>query len=364
MTITVRDPDGGTHDFPDGTPDSAINAEMQKRWAARGVPKPEPLAGPGMMPPGTVPARSMQSQPGAPDPAMVPLSEDAQRAQRMMGFYGLKGNRAGATAAHNLLTTDPTYIARKRQAEKMGEDAGTLYTKQAAATRVYEAINELEQKARAWYEHNPDAFNAGTGPWNQSQTLQKATGWLNRGGQSFNNLMHHDIEKLVALYREMPSAGKGTGSDAQDANFKDAMGKWMESPDPKSAFAVLQSAKGLIRSKGGLSHDFDLPRQPLDPRDVASINTYAKRPIGPDSPYVRPDYFDENGRLNINVRPQAGAHPPAQRAAPDAPQPEREARSAPAGSRENPIPVDDPAAARLYRPGTWVMTPRGLGQVP
>lgn len=364
MTIKVKAPDGSDHEFPDGTSYADIHAEVEKRTAAARAaapPAPAPLSGPGKMPPGTLPSRSMQSQPGAPEPTMVPLSADAQRAQRMQDYFASEGNRAGVSAAQNRFATDPSVIHRKAQAERMGADAGVLATKQAAATRVYEAVNELEQKARAWYEHNPGAFDAGTGPWNENQTLQSATGWMNRSGQAFNNLMHHDIEKLVALYREMPSSGKGTGSDAQDANFADAMGKWMKSPDPQTAFAVLQSAKGLIRSKGGLSHDFDLPRQPLHPRDVASINTYAKRPIGPDSPYARPDYFDENGRLNINVRPQTRL--PAQRAAPDAPQPEREARAAP-GSRENPIPVDDPVAARLYRPGTWVMTPRGLGQVP
>lgn len=294
MTITVRDPDGQTHEFADGTPDSAINAEMQRRWAARGtIPpaKPEPLAGPGQMPPGVSPSR-MQAQPHAPDAHMVPLSEEAQQAQSLMRWKTLTGEKGGVQGAMDLLKTDPTYQAREKQAHKMGEDAGTLAAKQGAATRVYEAMNELEQKARAWLEHAPSAFNAATGEYYSMPSVQFATGWMNTGGQAFHRMMEHDISKLTALYREMPSTGKGGGSDAQDANFKNAMGEFMKAKTPEQFFAILQSAKGLIRAKGGLSHDFDMPYKPMHPSDVLAVNQYAARPVTENSPYV-------TGRIDV-----------------------------------------------------------------
>lgn len=292
MPIRVKGPDGQIHSFEDGTPDDAIDAQMSSAYGfnspgslADAPPVAQPLAGPGMMPPGTTPGR-MVAQEDAPDASMVPLSANAGRAQRLMTVEGLLGDRAGVMSQNDILRADPTFEARQKQAGVMGTTAGQLDRKREAGTRVYSALNDLEQKARAWYEHAPGAFNGATGPWNSNQTLQMATGWSNRGAQAFNTTLHHDIEKLVALYREMPSTGAGSGSDAQDANFKDAMGQWITAPDPQTAFAILQSAKDLIRAKSGLPREFNIPHTPLDPRDVESINTYAEKPITPDSPYV------------------------------------------------------------------------------
>ena len=248
-------------------------------------PDPASLAAPGMMPPGTTPGR-MVAQENAPDASMVPLSADAQDAMGLMTVMGLTGDRAGVMSQKDILDADPTYRARNKEADQMGTTAGNLDRKREAGTRVYSALNDLEQKARAWHDAAPQAFNGATGPWNSNQMLQTATGWSNRGAQAFNTVLHHDIEKLVALYREMPSTGNSTGSDAQDANFKDAMGQWITAPDANTGFAILQSAKDLVRAKSGLPKDFDIPHTPLDPRDVDSINTYAEKPITPDSPYV------------------------------------------------------------------------------
>ena len=99
-------------------------------------------------------------------------------------------------------------------------------------------------------------------------------------------MFDHDVKKLVAEYREMPSTGTSTGSDAQDANFADAMGRWQHAPDKDTVFAILQSAKDLVRQKAGLGATYDSPPKALDPADVRAINRYADRPITPDSPYV------------------------------------------------------------------------------
>lgn len=295
MPYEIEGPDGKIHNFPDGTSSEQINSQMSSLYGKGSFSTPldpitpakpahAPLA-PGAMPPGTV-AGTMQAQPYTPDASMIPLSAEAVRAQRMATFSGLMGDAAGVRAAHENLNSDPTYKARQAQATKMGENAAQLSAKQQAGVRVYDAVNELEQKVKAWKDHAPAAFKGGLGPWNSDQTFQNYTGFMNRGAQAFTTSMHHDIEKLVALYREMPSTGSSGGSDAQDANFKDAMGKWIESPDPDTALAILQSAKGLVRNKSGLPHDFDVPRRPLDPTDIAAINHYAQVPITPDSPYA------------------------------------------------------------------------------
>lgn len=291
----IFSPSGEKHSFPDGTPLSQIQAFMASRYggppATPGAAQPErpsgeiPLTTPGQMPPGTVQAR-MQPQAHAPDSNMVPLSEDAQLAQRIMKLKTISGDRSGVTGAMDMLKTDPTYQAREKQAHKMGEDAATLASKQAAGTRVYSAINELEQKSRAWLDHAPSAFNAATGEYYSNPYVQFTTGWWNEGGQALHRLMSHDIAKLTALYREMPSSGKGSGSDAQDANFKEAMGEFVKAKTPEQFFAIMQSAKQLIRDKAGLSHDFDLPYMPLHPADVLAVNQYASKPMAETSHYI------------------------------------------------------------------------------
>lgn len=302
MPIEITGPDGKVHSFADGTTSEQINAAMSARYAAPAAPAaPQgPALGEsyGQMPAGTYPGR-MTAQPTAPDASMVPLSDEAQKAIKALRYNQFKGDRAGVSAANDILLRDPTYQARAAQAKKMGEDAASLQAKQAAGARVLQAFNEMTRKVEAWREYAPDLFNAATGPWNSNETFQSATGWANRGAQDLNTMLHHDIGRLVALYREMPSSGKGTGSDAQDANFQNAIGHWMKSPSPEGAMAILQSAKNLIKDKGGLPYEFDTEARPLDVKDIAAINKYAKRKIDAKSKYAKPDYFDERGQLRI-----------------------------------------------------------------
>lgn len=285
MAQQIRDPQGEVHEFPDEMPPDQIHAAMTAKWTAKNTSRPGfPSAAPAQ-PPGTRPG-GMQPQTNAPESSMAPLSEDAERYKRMMTLKTMQGDRAGVTGATNLLHSDPSYVHQQEQAKKMGTDAATLAAKQGAGTRVYSALNELEQKSRAWLDHAPSAFNAATGEYYSNPYVQLGTGWANQGGQAFHRLLSHDIAKLTALYREMPSSGRGSGSDAQDANFKEAMGEFVKAKTPEQYFAIMQSAKQLIRDKAGLPHDFDLPYAPLHPADVAAVSQYASRPIGSDSPYV------------------------------------------------------------------------------
>lgn len=249
-------------------------------------PKPPPPA------PGTY-AGTMQAQPNAPDASMVPLSNEAEQQKNLMTIYGLMADRPGVQSAQDRLMADPTFRAQMKQADQLGTDAGKLSLKRQAGARVYESFNDLLNKAQAWDQAAPDSVSGGSGLIASSPTYQllnsvpivnNFTG--GHGAQAYNTSMHHDIEKLVALYREMPSTGSGTGSDAQDTNFKDAMGQWLSAPDSDTALAIRHSAKDLIRAKSGLDYNFDTTPRPLDYADIAAINRYAKNPITEDSPYV------------------------------------------------------------------------------
>lgn len=285
---TIQDPAGGIHQFPVSTPPDQIHAEMMRRWNAAHPPAAF-QSSPATQPPGTQPG-GMQPQSAAPAASMAPLSDDAERYKRMLQLKAMQGDRAGVQGATALLHAEPTYVHTQEQAKKMGDDAATLAAKQGAGTRVYSAVDELEQKARAWQEHLPGAFNGAIGPFNSDPDIQKWTGTNyfigNRAAYDFHTLMDHDIHKLTALYREMPSSGRGAGSDAQDANFMEAMGAARKADTPEAFFAIMQSAKQLVRDKAGLPHEYDLPRAPLHPTDVALINRYAQtKPIRPGSPY-------------------------------------------------------------------------------
>lgn len=285
MPQYIKDPEGNLHTFEDNATSDQINAQMSTYWQKKqATPKVEPSI-PGAKPGG------MQPQEGAPDLSMVPLSDEAERYKRMSVVGGMMGNRALGMAGSNLYEHDPTYIARSAAAKGAGEQAATLAGKQGAGKRVYSAVDELEQKAKAWLDHVPKGFNGAIGPYNSNPAYQRWTGTLpvfgNDAAYDFHSIMNHDIHKLTALYREMPSSGKGSGSDAQDATFFEAMGAAQKAQSPEAFFAIMQSAKQLVRDKAGLPHAFDLRRAPLHPTDVVAINKYAgSKPITEGSPYM------------------------------------------------------------------------------
>lgn len=145
MPITVTDPDGQQHTFADGTPTATIQTEMQRRLAARINPQPQPtpLTTPGQMPPGVNPG-SFSAKPGSDLEAdMVPLSAEAQRGLRMIAGGGATNNRNLEMAGRMLLEKDPTYQARKKQADAMGEAAGQRQTARGVGENVLSSFAKL-----------------------------------------------------------------------------------------------------------------------------------------------------------------------------------------------------------------------------
>lgn len=292
MPQEIEGPDGQIHTFPDGVSDADIGSQMTKLYGQGALgadvggsqtPPPDPS-----MPPGTVPGGMQPSMNGTDDdPTMVPLSPEAKHAQRMMDIMGYMGNRAGVMAANNRLQSDSTYQARKSESNAFGKNAQLISSKQEVGKRVFDEMNNLEEKARAWQQHAPGAFNGATGRWNSSDYVQDATGWMNPGASDLHTLLSHDIEKLATLYRQIPGAGPGGQmTDMQVQLFKDAIGKWMEARSPETAFAVLGSAKDLIRANSGLSPSYNAPQRPLSEEDVLAINKHATKPMAMDDARV------------------------------------------------------------------------------
>lgn len=277
MPITVTDPDGQPHTFADGTPTAAINAEMERKWAARGTTpqpaQPTPLQGPGKMPPGAVPGSITPKLGGTLDTPMVELSADAQRGLRMITGGGATNNRNLEQAGRMLLEKDPTYQARKKQADVMGESAGKRAEMRLAGENILGSYSKL---LHAFNKTDDDTLKGAIGPGN----LKPYQSWVpliggmtepeaaaayrvmpNFTGASdaqkawnAQNLFKHDVHGLTNAF--VTSSPKGMNmSDSRQAMFESAMGDFMKSTSREEANRILDHAKTII------SNDFNVTPQ-------------------------------------------------------------------------------------------------------
>lgn len=165
MPITVNDPDGKPHSFADGTPTDAINTEMERRWATRATPNPQPtpLQAPGKMPPGTSPGPMTGKSSSLLEQEMVPLSAEAQRGMRMIAGGGATNNRALEMAGRMIVEKDPTFQARKKQSEAIGEQAGARTTSRIVGENVLGSYAKL---LHSFNNTDDDTLQGAIGPRN------------------------------------------------------------------------------------------------------------------------------------------------------------------------------------------------------
>ena len=278
MPIYITDPDGQKHEFADGTSYAAINAEMDRRWAERGQPKPpqgQPLQQPGNLPPGTVPGR-MQSQAGAPDASMVPLSEEAERAMALMRWKALQGDRGGVQGAYDLVQADTTYQTRKKQAEKMGEDAADTAAKQKVGTKILPGIARLRNMVEEITDKDWDAIGGAKNPVKMRPSAEvpyspgayfapEMTPTQARAAYSWNpwhaadyqrqwghqNELTHLIDALTE--QNVASGGKNVGgSDSRMELLREVLMRAMMAPNKAEAQRILNSAEYTTRNIFGL----------------------------------------------------------------------------------------------------------------
>lgn len=155
MPITIEDHDGQTHTFADGTPNSVINAELMRRRAAGAQPQqpqPQPLTAPGQMPPGMQPGPMNAKSSSMIQQEMPELSAEAQRGLRMVTQGGITNNRNMEQAGRMLLEKDPTYQARKKASEALGEAAAKRSEMRIAGENILGSFAKLYH---AW-ENTPD----------------------------------------------------------------------------------------------------------------------------------------------------------------------------------------------------------------
>lgn len=267
MGITVRDPDGGTHTFPDGTPDSVINAEMERRWSSRGqpqAPQPKPLSTPDKLPPGANPG-TISAKPGSVLEAdMVPLSADAQRGLRMIAGGGATNNRAMEQAGRLLVDKDPTYQARTAQVKAIGDAAGKRQAARLAGENIFGSFAKL---LHTFNEADDDALTGAIGPSNTKKynnyipyiggmtepEAAAAYSWMpNLTGASdadkawnLQNLFSHDVRGITNAL--VSAAGSGVKmSDARQEMFDSAMRDFMKATNRKDARKILDHAMGII----------------------------------------------------------------------------------------------------------------------
>ena len=310
MGIFVTDQDGVRHEFADDTPTATINAEMNKRWSARGQPQPAtptPLQGAGQMPPGTVPDNLSPKIGGTLQTPMVELSADAQRGLRMIAGGGATNNKALETAGRMLVDKDPTYQARKRQAETIGESAGKRGEMRQAGENILSSYAKLYH---AWENTPDDVLTGALGPRNTAQLQENSPTFIPFtnipipgmsgpttvdpktktaiSGQiapvqraailnpndvaaaaawDAQNLFGHDVHGLTNAF--VTNSPKGINmSNERQAMFDSAMRDFMKSTSRDEQGRVLDHAKTIIQN------DFNLTPQEAESIVKSNLQRY------------------------------------------------------------------------------------------
>ncbi len=212
-----------------------------------------PLTPGGQMPPGTRPS----GLPAQDDmtAAMPALSENAQRAQKMIQYGMIKGNRAMVQAGNDLLKADPTQEARVKQAEKMGVNAANLAERRRAGTNVEKTFDHFQDVANSMYTQNKDAFDNSIGRLNNNDIFQTARS-STLGKLPFNtyqqaadnhNRMNHLIDGLTTAFMSS-AAGSGLQmSDSRMAKFEETMGAMRRASSKKEFDGIMTDARKIIR---------------------------------------------------------------------------------------------------------------------
>lgn len=310
MPITLTDRDGQTHTFADGTPMATIQAELaRKRAAPAPGPQPTPLTTPNQMPPGMTPGPMNAKSPSLLEQEMVGLSDEAQRAIRMITAGGVTSNKAMEAAGNAILAKDPTYQARKKQSEGFGEQAAKRSEMRLAGENILGSYAKLFHA----FENTPDEILKGAiGPRNTMELAERGPAYVwgtqlpipftegpttvdprtnaavsgkitpaqraailnpddEAAADAWNaqNLFKHDVHGLTNAF--VTSAPKGMNmSDSRQAMFESAMGDFMKSTTRQEAKKVLDHAKTIIQN------DFNLTPEEADRVIAANLQRIAQ----------------------------------------------------------------------------------------
>lgn len=228
---------------------------------------PQPLSGPGLMPPGTV-ATGMQTNPNAPDAGMVPLSADAQRQIALMKVQGLMGDRAGVQSSQDILNSDPTYLARVAQGKGMGKNASLIAAKQSAGSQIITGLDRLQDLING---ADDSVIKGSMGPYNMSKvhpwtvaplsptayfapedmTPPQAAQAYNPSTENaknwdFQNAMEHLVDALTEQFVGATGGAGNNMSDSRQKIFTDTMGRLRNATSKDEMLKIANTARQTI----------------------------------------------------------------------------------------------------------------------
>lgn len=229
--------------------------------------QPQPLSGPGLMPPGTVPT-GMQTNPRAPDVGMVPLSADAQQQIGLMKVQGLMGDRAGVQSSQDILNSDPTYLARVAQGKGMGKNATLVAAKQSAGSQIITGLDRLEDLINS---ADDPTIKGSMGPYNMSKVHpwtvaplhptayfapedmtppQAAQAYApnptNAKNWDFQNTMEHLVDALTEQFVGATGGAGNNMSDNRQKIFTDTMGRMRNATNKEEMLKIANTARHAI----------------------------------------------------------------------------------------------------------------------
>lgn len=208
------------------------------------------------------------------------LSPRALQLQKMIDYYASKGDGRSANVYESQLKQEPSYVARQKEAEKVGASNEAAEKSRKAGARALDVFDRMKANAEAWFEHAPKAAMGAIGPVQGTDEYQKWVNGLpligNAGAQNFHTRLMHDVDAIAVQLRAITGAG-GQSNEFMDRTFKDAIGKAISSNDKESFFAILDSARNVILQASQLPPGYKPPtfNGQLTPEEVSAVNKFA-----------------------------------------------------------------------------------------
>lgn len=279
MPIEIEGPDGRRHSYPDGTPDTAIKADMQVIYKSWKSPPPQ-RAGDQTALTGPVASPRMQT--------VQPYQTDEDWDQIMLATALGEKNRGIIQA----IQSTPGRAQRMKEAEAVGTAQGKYQELQrhgAANLRLLDQIRATFNEAHpdiqvsaigpqnttkmpakqplmipginiaVPFMEQPTTVDPRTGiPYNEEMTPVRRNAIVNpkdekaKKAWDLQNRLEHDIEGLTTKF--IMTAGAGANmSDARQKAFTDTIGAMIKATNPEEFHNIANDAENILRETFGLS---------------------------------------------------------------------------------------------------------------
>lgn len=221
-----------------------------------------PMGQSNLMPPGTTPGRMTVQSPL--DTSMVPLSDEAERANSLLLWGTMTGNKGVISGAQDILKNDPTQQARSKQSTEMGADAARRAEARRTGVNILNSFAELQH---TFDNANDDALKGAIGPYNNKPFMShlplvggmtvpeaKAAYSPFSDGKSWNlrNELKHLTHGLTNAIVSGAGKGLNMSNDRQEL-FQKTMEDFIGQTNRDEAAKILRHAKVIIQNDFGLN---------------------------------------------------------------------------------------------------------------